>query len=88
MAWAMNTPALTMPKNAVTASNMAKSCSPAVGPNGMSRYTVKRISSTDQESELTDDLVQHPVPSELVGEEKKMAVAAGSFDSQVSWDAP
>jgi hypothetical protein len=39
----MKMPALMMPKNAVTASNMVTIPDPAVGPNGTGRYTVKRI---------------------------------------------
>lgn len=39
----MKMPALMMPKNAVTASNMITIPDPALGPNGMGPYTVKRI---------------------------------------------
>jgi hypothetical protein len=65
---------LMTPKNAVTASNMVRSRCPAAGPNGMRRYTVKRISSADQESDLTDDLEQH---------RPGFRRAAGSFGAQI-----
>jgi hypothetical protein len=39
----MKIPALIMPKNAVTASNMVTIPDPAIGPSAIDAYTVKRI---------------------------------------------
>jgi hypothetical protein len=55
----MNMPALIMPKNAVTASNMASILkAPAPGPNGMQQCTVKGISFDVEFYKPADVLMQ------------------------------
>jgi hypothetical protein len=55
----MKIPALMIPKNAVTASNMASILkAPAAGPNGMQRRTVKGISCGAEFCKPADVLLQ------------------------------
>jgi hypothetical protein len=55
----MKMPALMIPKNAVTASNMASILiAPAAGPNGMQRRTVKGISCGAEFCKAADVLLQ------------------------------
>jgi hypothetical protein len=55
----MKMPALMMPKNAVTASNMTSILkAPAAGPNGMQRCTVKGISCGAEFCKPSDVLLQ------------------------------
>jgi hypothetical protein len=54
----MKMPALMTPKNAVTASNMVSIPYPAIEPNALQAYTVKRIPRAVRLSKVNDDFKQ------------------------------